>query len=178
MSLSQRESVSSWPIISFNRNDSRSIRSSALVASVPARLRARSSATTKRASGERNSCEMSRMSRCCALTSVSMRVAIASKSCPIAANSSRRLPSNGPPRQLLRVRRRIARVHLYALLVEEIEDRFRVVIRFAEEFEQSVSSFTLIDVRSVARIDINDPVHPRVEGKRLARTRQLSGQKQ
>ncbi len=77
------------------RPDSRLIRASALSASGPVRCRANSSATVNRASGDRNSCEISFSNRDWALTSFSICSAIKSKSftnCDISSPAREVLP--------------------------------------------------------------------------------------
>ena len=81
------------PIISFNRSDSFSILSNNGRESAPAFCLAISRATFIRASGERNSCEMSWVSRACDVTSDSIRSAMTSKSRARSESSSRRRPT-------------------------------------------------------------------------------------
>ena len=97
-SLSARARVRSWPIISFIRVPSASMRLRCFSASGPAFRRASSTATCSRASGDRSSCEMSESSCFCEETSRCSRSAIASKSRTTSPISSRRGRTIAPAR--------------------------------------------------------------------------------
>ena len=88
----------SWPIISFIRVPSASMRLRCFSASGPAFRRASSTATCNRASGDRSSCEMSESSCFCVETSRCSRSAIASKSRTRSPISSRRGRTMSPAR--------------------------------------------------------------------------------